>query len=133
MGLIPGSGRFPGVDNGNPFQYSCVENSMDRGAGQAAALRGHKELDMTERTYWAQFLGGEDALEEEMETHSSLKNPMTEKPGGLQSIGSQRVRPNWSDLACAHQPDLFLAYICNTWTITVYLEHYTPDGLVPEF
>ena len=32
MGLIPGSGRFPGVGDGNPFQYSCLENSMDRGA-----------------------------------------------------------------------------------------------------
>ena len=31
-GLIPGLGRFPGGGNGNPLQYSCVENSMDRGA-----------------------------------------------------------------------------------------------------
>ena len=30
--LIPGSGRSPGVGNGNPPQYSCLENSMDRGA-----------------------------------------------------------------------------------------------------
>ena len=28
---IPGSGRCPGVENGNPLQYSCLENSMDRG------------------------------------------------------------------------------------------------------
>ena len=34
-GLIPGSGRFPGVGDGNPLQYSCLENSMDRGAWQA--------------------------------------------------------------------------------------------------
>ena len=32
MGLIPGSGRFPGEGNGRPFQYSCLENPMDRGA-----------------------------------------------------------------------------------------------------
>ena len=32
VGLIPGSGRSPGVGNGNPLQYSCLENSMDRGA-----------------------------------------------------------------------------------------------------
>ena len=32
MGLIPGSGRFPGEGNGNPLQYSCLENSMHRGA-----------------------------------------------------------------------------------------------------
>ena len=31
-GLIPGSGRSPGVGNGNPLQYSCLKNSMDRGA-----------------------------------------------------------------------------------------------------
>ena len=32
VGLTPGSGRSPGVGNGNPFQYSCLENPMDRGA-----------------------------------------------------------------------------------------------------
>ena len=31
-GLIPGSGRSPGVGNGNPLQHSCLENSMDGGA-----------------------------------------------------------------------------------------------------
>ena len=36
-GLIPGSGRSLGVGNGNPFQYSCLENSMDRGAWGAIA------------------------------------------------------------------------------------------------
>ena len=32
MDLIPGSGRPPGEGNGNPLQYSCLENSLDRGA-----------------------------------------------------------------------------------------------------
>ena len=32
QGLIPGSGRFPGEGNGNPLQYSCLENPMDGGA-----------------------------------------------------------------------------------------------------
>ena len=35
LGLIPGSGRFPGEGNGNTLQYPCLENSMDRGAWQA--------------------------------------------------------------------------------------------------
>ena len=35
VGLIPGSGRSPGEENGNPLQYSCLENPMDRGAWQA--------------------------------------------------------------------------------------------------
>ena len=34
-GLIPGLGKSPGVGNGNPLQYSCLRNPMDRGAWQA--------------------------------------------------------------------------------------------------
>ena len=39
MGLIPGSGRTPGGGSGNPFQYFCLKNSMDRGAWQATVRR----------------------------------------------------------------------------------------------
>ena len=47
-GLIPGSGRPPGEGNGNPLQYSCLENSMDtEGPGRLPSMY-HKELDMTE-------------------------------------------------------------------------------------
>ena len=35
LGSIPGLGSSPGEGNGSPFQYSCLENSMDRGAWQA--------------------------------------------------------------------------------------------------
>ena len=38
-GLIPRMGRSPGEGNGNPLQYSCLENSMDRGAWQAIVYR----------------------------------------------------------------------------------------------
>ena len=37
LGLIPGLGRSPGEGNGNPRQYSCLENPMDRGAWRATA------------------------------------------------------------------------------------------------
>ena len=37
-GLIPVLGRSPGGGNGNPLQYSCLENSMDRGAWQAQVM-----------------------------------------------------------------------------------------------
>ena len=47
-GSISGSGIAPGVGNGNPLQYSCLDNSMDRGAWQASPL-GRKELDTTEQ------------------------------------------------------------------------------------
>ena len=49
-GSIPGSGTSPGRGNGNPLQYSCLENPMDRGA---FSLRGHKESDMTERLHFS--------------------------------------------------------------------------------
>ena len=46
-GSIPGSGRSPGEGNGNPLQYSCLENPIDRGAWQATA-HGVAESDTTE-------------------------------------------------------------------------------------
>ena len=42
--LIPGSGRSPGEGNGNPLQYSCLGNSIDRGA-----WHGFADSDMTEQ------------------------------------------------------------------------------------
>ena len=48
-GLITGSGRSPGEGNGNPLQYTCLENSMDRGAWQAVVHGITKELDMTQQ------------------------------------------------------------------------------------
>ena len=47
-GSIPGSGRSPGEGHGNPFQYSCLENSMDRETWQAIVL-GVAKSDMIER------------------------------------------------------------------------------------
>ena len=49
MDLIPGLGRSPRGGNGNPLQYSCLENFMDRGAWRATWSR--KELDMTEHMH----------------------------------------------------------------------------------
>ena len=60
-----------------------------------------KNLPAVQETL-VQSLGWEDPLEEGRTTHSSIlawKIPWTEEPGGLQSMGSQRVRQDWSDLA----------------------------------
>ena len=56
---------------------------------------------------WVQSLGQEDPLEERVTTHCSIlawRIPWKEEPGGLQSIGLQRVRHDWSDLAYMHNP-----------------------------
>ena len=47
MCLISGSGRSPGEGNDNPLQYSCLKNSMDRGAWQAVITGVTKEQDST--------------------------------------------------------------------------------------
>ena len=47
MGLITGLGRSPGGGHGNPFQHSCLENPIDRGAWWAL-VHGVAELVMTE-------------------------------------------------------------------------------------
>ena len=49
MGSIPGSERSPGEGNGNPLQYSCLGNPMDRGAWQVAVHGVTKVLDTTYR------------------------------------------------------------------------------------
>ena len=46
-GLVPGLRRSPGERNGNPLQYSCLENCMDRGAWRATVHEIAKELDAT--------------------------------------------------------------------------------------
>ena len=64
---------------------------------------------------WVQFLGWEDPLEKEMATHSSIlawKIPGREEPGGLQSMGSQRVR---------HSSVTEHAHTCIKWDIFIYL------------
>ena len=48
LGSIPGFGRSSGEGNGYPLQYSCLENSMDRGAWETIVPCGHQELDVTE-------------------------------------------------------------------------------------
>ena len=54
-GSIPGSGRAPGEGNDNPLQYSCLENSMDRGAWWATVqgvAKSQTQLKNKARTCW---------------------------------------------------------------------------------
>ena len=54
VGSIPRSGRFPGVGNGSPLQYSCLENPMDRGAWWVivhGVLKSGTQLSMRAHTH----------------------------------------------------------------------------------
>ena len=117
-GSIPGLGRSPGEGNGNPLQYSFLENLMDRGPWRATAhgvarvrqdlvtkssppraslgAQMVKNLPIMQASQ-VQTLGQEDPPEKKMATHSSIlawRIPWTEKPSRLQSMGSQRVGHN---------------------------------------
>ena len=65
LGLIPGLGRCPGEGNGNPLQYCCLENPMDRGAWWAAVHR-IAESDTTERLHFHFLPEGSTRLLETM-------------------------------------------------------------------
>ena len=52
LSLIPGLGRSPGEENGNLLQYSCLENTMDRGTWWAIVHGVTKESDMTEQLHF---------------------------------------------------------------------------------
>ena len=77
-----------------PLQYSCLENPMDRGTWWATVqgvAEGRTRLSDFTFTFHLH------ALKKEMATHSSIlawEIPWTEEPGGLQSMGSQRVGHN---------------------------------------
>ena len=77
--------------NGNPLQYSCLENPMDGGAWEAAV---HGVPKSRTRLSDFTFTFHCPALEKEMATHSSVlawRIPGTGEPGGLPSMGSHRV------------------------------------------
>jgi len=90
-----------GEGNGTPLQYSCLENPMDGGAWWAAVHGVAKSrIRLNDFTFTFLF----HALEKEMATHSCIlawRIPGTGEPGGLPSMGSHRVRHNWTDLAAA--------------------------------
>ena len=99
-----------GEGNGNPLQYSCLENPMDGGAWWASVHGVAKSrTQLSDFTFTFHF----HASEKEMATHSSVlpwRIPGTGEPGGLQSMGSHRVGHDWSNLAVGYIYPLFFRF-----------------------
>ena len=100
-GLDPGWGRSPGGGHGNPLQYSCLRNPMDREAWWATAQRVAKSWtrlrDYAHTSFYLYNRKLVPLLEKEMAPHSSTlaqKIPQTEEPRRLQSTGLERVGYN---------------------------------------
>ena len=110
LGLIPGSGKSPGEGNGNPLQYSCLENPTDRGLATVHGVARARHDLVTQPppksfSCWQShvallfvtkftFIKHTSSVENGMATHShtpAWKIPWTEEPGGLWSMRSQRV------------------------------------------
>ena len=127
-----------GEGNGNPLQYSCLENLMGRRAWWAAVHGVTKsQTRLSNFTFTFHF----HALEREMAMHSSVlaqRIPGTVEPGGLMSGGSQRVGHNWSDLAAAAAITLqYCSGFCYTLTwishgFTCVL-HPNPSSHLPHY
>ena len=108
--------------NGTPLQCSCLENSRDGGAWWAAVHGVAKSRTwLRDFTFTFHF----HALEKEMTTHSSVlawRIPGTGEPGGLPSMGSHRVRHDWSDLAAAAYAAIW--YMIYDIYIIIFLHSY---------
>ena len=120
-----------GEGNGTPLQYSCLENAMDGGAWKAAV---HGVAGGSDTTEWLHFHF--HALEKEMATDSSVlawRIPGVGKFGGLPSMGSHRVRHDWSDLAAAavsYDP-LYLCVVC--CDLSIFISNFIDLIFLPLF
>ena len=94
--------RSPGEGNGNPLQYSCLENPMDGGAWRATVhgvAKSRTRLSDVTSSILKEGSGRSSGERNGNPTHSSIlawRIPWTEEPGGLQSMGSQRVGHDWA-------------------------------------
>ena len=121
LGSTPGWGRSPGEENGNPLQYSCLENPMDRGAWRAT-VHGVTTEQLT-LSHFPREGGWQRMRWLDVITNSwnwvwanSGRQWRTGKPGVLQSMVSQRVG---TDLATEQQQGNWLR--AQSWDQTMWL------------
>ena len=139
-GLIPGSERSPGEGNGNPFQHSCLENSMDIGAWQARLHQG-MQRDTTERLTQALELGTKRV---EWEAHPPLTHFMysgSSWPQGrdhylhLEILLHDSGQIFWTEVAfVTWRYSRFLCYLSERWQslscVRLFVNPWTVHGIL---
>ena len=99
--------KWPSMHTHISLKYWCLTflpfmNNMNLPWVRASLVAQRERIHLPMQETWLWSLGREDPLKEGMATHSSIlawRIPWTEEPGGLKSIGSERVEYDWSDLA----------------------------------
>ena len=94
-GLIPESGRSSGEGNGNPLQYPCLENPMDREAWYVTVHGlANSQTQLSDFTHSLTHSKGIRIRKWQSTPVLAWRIPGTEEPGGLLSMGSHRVGHN---------------------------------------
>ena len=98
--LSPSAVYQRGEGNGSPLQYSCLEDPVDRGTWWAAVHRVAQSWTRLKQLSMHACFGEGNGNPLRI---LAWRSPGPEDPGGLPSMGSHRVRHDWSDLAAAYQ------------------------------
>ena len=113
LGSVPGSGRSPGAGNGNPLQYSCLENSMDRRAWRATVHGVTK-------------------------SQTRISNQTQEQPDGRDALSKVRGRSMWlpDPLQGHHSPSVFTSSPTQklpTFFLLLCLHFFPHNQITPPF
>ena len=105
---LPSVSPLLGEGNGNPLQYSCLENPVDRGAWWAAVHEVAQSQTQVKRLSLHACIGEGNG---NRSSNLAWRIPETEKPGGLLSVGLHRVGHDWSNLAAAAAAPFCLPFL----------------------